>query len=187
MFIFLLFSLLLLYDWQNCQFENLFVRIIWLVFGQFWFAFANKVLELQEVFFFSERPDNNGSKLFSGSENAIFFSHLGYDCYSLAAGIVQLLKAETPNQRVWTKYFCGVISLVKDYGKRAYFLRLYDVFRKELKWQQMLYVSFFFLFFFWFFKFHFAFLWCRFDLEICSYRNGRFCREDDETLISSNI
>lgn len=89
-----------------------------------------------------ERPMNNGSMLLNPNENAIFFSMLGYDCYSLAAGIIQLLRSDPQNPRAWRFQFGGVISLVKDYGKRAYFLRLYDVLQRNFKWEQMLYRNF---------------------------------------------
>lgn len=89
-----------------------------------------------------ERPTNNGSRLLSENENAIFYSMLGYDCFSLAAGVVQLLRTDPYKPSIWSRQFSGVVSLVKDYGKRAYFLRLYDVFKGEFKWQQMLYKNF---------------------------------------------
>uniref|UniRef100_A0A0N5AQC3 WH1 domain-containing protein n=1 Tax=Syphacia muris TaxID=451379 RepID=A0A0N5AQC3_9BILA len=70
-----------------------------------------------------DRPTNNGSRLLTDGENAIFFSLLGHDCFSLAAGIVQLLKSDPNRPRTWLQVCGGIITLVKDYGKRAYFLR----------------------------------------------------------------
>ncbi|MCP9266167.1 BMA-WSP-1 [Dirofilaria immitis] len=75
-------------------------------------------------------------------ENNTLFSLLGHDCISLAAGVVQLLKSDPRNPGVWVKAHRGVVSLVKDYDKRAYFLRLYDIYRKQYLWQQMLYKNF---------------------------------------------
>lgn len=89
-----------------------------------------------------ERPPNYGAQLLSAAENQTLFSLLGHDCISLAAGVVQLLKADPDNPRFWTKVHVGVISLVKDYEKRAYFLRLYEIFKKQFTWEQMLYKNF---------------------------------------------
>ncbi|KHN83581.1 Wiskott-Aldrich syndrome protein [Toxocara canis] len=89
-----------------------------------------------------ERPPNSGAQLLNASENQTLFSLLGHDCISLAAGVVQLLKADPQNARFWTRVHVGVISLVKDYEKRAYFLRLYEIFKKQFAWEQMLYKNF---------------------------------------------
>ncbi|VDN27975.1 unnamed protein product [Gongylonema pulchrum] len=89
-----------------------------------------------------KRPPNTGAQLFNASENDSLFLLLGRDCVSLAAGVVQLLKSDPRNQGLWVKIHRGVISLVKDYDKRAYFLRLYDIYRKQFLWQQMLYKNF---------------------------------------------
>jgi hypothetical protein len=53
--------------------------------------------------------------------------------------LVQLLAAEPPNTRAWTKKHTGVLTLVKDYSNLAYYLRLFDLQRGQL-WEQMLYV-----------------------------------------------
>ncbi|OZC10492.1 WH1 domain protein [Onchocerca flexuosa] len=89
-----------------------------------------------------KRPPNTGALLFNSVENSMLFSLLGHDCISLAAGVVQLLKSDPQNPGVWIKTHRGVVSLVKDYDKRAYFLRLYDIYRKQYLWQQMLYKNF---------------------------------------------
>jgi hypothetical protein len=82
-----------------------------------------------------ERPPNTGSKLLTNHENQILYSLLGNDCVSLAAGVVQLLRGEN---RTWRKFHVGVISLVKDYNKRSYVLRLYDIQKSVLLWEQTL-------------------------------------------------
>uniref|UniRef100_A0A915PHV9 WH1 domain-containing protein n=1 Tax=Setaria digitata TaxID=48799 RepID=A0A915PHV9_9BILA len=89
-----------------------------------------------------KRPPNTGALLFNSAENSTLFSLLGHDCISLAAGVVQLLKSDPRNPGIWIKAHRGVVSLVKDYDKRAYFLRLYDIYRKQYLWQQMLYKNF---------------------------------------------
>ncbi|VDK64976.1 unnamed protein product [Anisakis simplex] len=85
-----------------------------------------------------ERPQNQGATLLNASENEILYSLLGHDCISLAAGVVQLLRADPHNARVWTRAHVGVVSLVKDYPKRSYFLRLYEIFKNKFVWEQML-------------------------------------------------
>uniref|UniRef100_A0A8R1XZS7 WH1 domain-containing protein n=1 Tax=Onchocerca volvulus TaxID=6282 RepID=A0A8R1XZS7_ONCVO len=89
-----------------------------------------------------KRPPNTGALLFNSVENSTLFSLLGHDCISLAAGVVQLLKSDQRDPGKWIKAHRGVVSLVKDYDKRAYFLRLYDIYRKQYLWQQMLYKNF---------------------------------------------
>uniref|UniRef100_A0A914CBA7 WASp n=1 Tax=Acrobeloides nanus TaxID=290746 RepID=A0A914CBA7_9BILA len=86
-----------------------------------------------------ERPPNTGSKLLANHENQVLYSLLGNDCISLAAGVVQLLRGEN---RTWRKFHVGVISLVKDYNKRSYVLRLYDIQKNVLLWEQTLYKNF---------------------------------------------
>ncbi|VDK55593.1 unnamed protein product [Anisakis simplex] len=80
--------------------------------------------------------------MLNASENEILYSLLGHDCISLAAGVVQLLRADPHNARVWTRAHVGVVSLVKDYPKRSYFLRLYEIFKNKFVWEQMLYKNF---------------------------------------------
>lgn len=108
----------------------------------------------------SKRPPNKGSRILLEHENDTLFTLIGRDCIvrfnryyfinlflcffkSLAAGVVQLLRAEQPNASVWTKKYVGVVALIKDYEKRAYFLRLFDLQRGRL-WEQMLYVYIYF-------------------------------------------
>lgn len=82
-----------------------------------------------------ERPPNAGSSMLNNQENQTLFSLLGHDCISLTAGVAQLLRGEN---RMWRKINVGVISLVKDYNKRSYVLRLYDVVKREQLWEQTL-------------------------------------------------
>uniref|UniRef100_A0A914W830 WH1 domain-containing protein n=1 Tax=Plectus sambesii TaxID=2011161 RepID=A0A914W830_9BILA len=88
-----------------------------------------------------EKPPNKGSELLDSAENHSFFNMLGKNCVSLASGVTQLLAAEPPNLRQWTKKCTGVVALVKDYSNRAYYLRLYDLQHGQL-WEQKLYINF---------------------------------------------
>ncbi|KAK6060089.1 hypothetical protein COOONC_02258 [Cooperia oncophora] len=89
------------------------------------------------------RPMNTGSKLLERQENEMLFSIIGADNFSLSAAVVELLFVEN---RQWRLTFRGVISLVKDYQKRAYFLRLYDILSGQKLWDFKLYVSLTFFF-----------------------------------------
>ncbi|KAK6027550.1 hypothetical protein OSTOST_06419 [Ostertagia ostertagi] len=83
------------------------------------------------------RPPNTGSKLLERQENEMLFSIIGPDNVSLSAAVVELLFVES---RQWKLTFRGVISLVKDYQNRAYFLRLYDILSGRKLWDFRLYV-----------------------------------------------
>ncbi|WKY05543.1 hypothetical protein Q1695_006056 [Nippostrongylus brasiliensis] len=77
------------------------------------------------------RPPNTGSKLLERQENEMLFSIIGSENVSLSAAVVELLFVE---HRQWKLTFRGVISLVKDYQNRAYFLRLYDILSGRKLW-----------------------------------------------------
>ncbi|KAK6747249.1 hypothetical protein RB195_000455 [Necator americanus] len=85
------------------------------------------------------RPPNTGSKLLERQENEMLFSIIGPDNISLSAAVVELLFVES---RQWKLTFRGVISLVKDYQNRAYFLRLYDILSGRKLWDFRLYRGF---------------------------------------------
>ncbi|CAJ0602492.1 unnamed protein product [Cylicocyclus nassatus] len=85
------------------------------------------------------RPPNAGSKLLERQENEMLFSIIGPDNISLTAAVVELLFVEN---RQWKLMFRGVISLVKDYQNRAYFLRLYDILSGRKLWDFRLYRGF---------------------------------------------
>ncbi|VDM63247.1 unnamed protein product [Angiostrongylus costaricensis] len=69
----------------------------------------------------------------------MLFSILGADNVSLSAGVVELLFVEN---KQWKLTFRGVLSLVKDYQNRAYFLRLYDILSGRKLWDFRLYKGF---------------------------------------------
>ncbi|EYB83154.1 hypothetical protein Y032_0342g3046 [Ancylostoma ceylanicum] len=85
------------------------------------------------------RPPNTGSKLLERQENEMLFSIIGPDNISLSAAVVELLFVES---RQWKLTFRGVISLIKDYQNRAYFLRLYDILSGRKLWDFRLYRGF---------------------------------------------
>uniref|UniRef100_A0A1I7XRY5 WH1 domain-containing protein n=1 Tax=Heterorhabditis bacteriophora TaxID=37862 RepID=A0A1I7XRY5_HETBA len=86
-----------------------------------------------------KRPPNTGSKVLETQENQMLFSILGQDNVSLSAAVVELLTVEG---RQWKLMFRGVLSLVKDYPNRAYFMRLYDILSGREMWSFRLYKGF---------------------------------------------
>ena len=71
-----------------------------------------------------------------GIVNQIYI--VSYNCYKknssifksfkvVASGIVQLWKSQLPDHQEWVKFETGVCCLVKDYSKKSYYFRLYDL------------------------------------------------------------
>lgn len=88
-----------------------------------------------------DRPKPIGSALLTDAENEQLFQILGRDRVSLSAGVVQLLAAYTDNPNIWRKVNVGVVVLIKDYENRNYALALYDIFKQQLLWNQILLVQ----------------------------------------------
>jgi hypothetical protein len=85
------------------------------------------------------RPENSGSKQLKREENELMFEILGTDRISLAAGVVQLLRASNGQ---WQHVHVGVVSMVKDYQRKIYALKLFDIYNGNMLWEQILYKSF---------------------------------------------
>ena len=81
------------------------------------------------------RPQNSGSSLLSDYENSSLFASLGNDCISLTAAVCQLYRGDNGK---WTRIVTGVVSLVKDYNRRSYVMRMYDMESKIMSWEQTL-------------------------------------------------
>ncbi|PAV60308.1 hypothetical protein WR25_19185 [Diploscapter pachys] len=86
-----------------------------------------------------KRPPNSGSILLENQENQMLFGLLGSDNVSLSAGVVELLEARNHK---WNCTNRGVVSLVKDYRNRAYFIRLFDILEGHQLWEFRLYRGF---------------------------------------------
>ncbi|KAI6180902.1 WH1 domain containing protein [Aphelenchoides besseyi] len=86
-----------------------------------------------------ERPENSGSHLLTRQENQLLFETLGPKRISLAAAVVQLLRA---SGGAWSHEHVGVVSLVKDYQRKEYALKLYDIYNAQMLWEQPLYKGF---------------------------------------------
>ncbi|XP_045165043.2 actin nucleation-promoting factor WASL-like isoform X2 [Mercenaria mercenaria] len=86
---------------------------------------------------------NSKSQLLSEQENAFVFNFLGKGCFTLATCVAQLFVVQCQKrERKWIKHCCGVVCFVKDNPKKSYFIRLYDIQRQELLWEQEIYTKF---------------------------------------------
>ncbi|XP_078597603.1 LOW QUALITY PROTEIN: actin nucleation-promoting factor WAS-like [Branchiostoma floridae x Branchiostoma japonicum] len=88
------------------------------------------------------RPQNVSSNLLYPAENEQLFNLLGKRCVTLATGVVQVYLALPESRGAWTKRCVGVACFVKDNPKRSYFIRVYDVKKCVLIWEQELYNQF---------------------------------------------
>ncbi|UMM29822.1 hypothetical protein L5515_011992 [Caenorhabditis briggsae] len=88
----------------------------------------------------AKRPPNVGSRELNSQENEMLFQLVGSDAVSLTAAVVQLLKSDRGSWRVELPH--GVVSLVKDYAQRAYFLRIFDILDERVAWDFKLYKAF---------------------------------------------
>lgn len=89
-----------------------------------------------------QKVSNVGSLLLSDPENENLFCALGKNCVTLATAVVQLYTAEAHDRRRWGKRFCGVACFIKDNPKRSYFIRVYDVKKGVMLWEQEIYNQF---------------------------------------------
>ncbi|XP_055882892.1 actin nucleation-promoting factor WASL-like isoform X2 [Biomphalaria glabrata] len=58
---------------------------------------------------------------------------------TLATGVVQLYLADQPDSTRWNKRCCGVACFVKDSSKKSFYIRVYDIKKQQLIWEQELY------------------------------------------------
>ncbi|XP_072217022.1 actin nucleation-promoting factor WAS-like isoform X1 [Excalfactoria chinensis] len=84
--------------------------------------------------------ENVGSELLQQQENMQLFELLGRKCVTLATAVVQLVLAEPGGGTggSWAKRGCGVACLVRDSGRRSYFIRLYGLTGGCVLWEQEL-------------------------------------------------
>ncbi|XP_041713855.1 wiskott-Aldrich syndrome protein [Coregonus clupeaformis] len=79
------------------------------------------------------------SSLLSPQENERLEDLLGRRCASLATAVVQLFMALPHSPTCWSLQHTGVACFVKDNVRRSYFIRLFDVKKGQLTWDQELY------------------------------------------------
>ncbi|XP_017474623.1 PREDICTED: neural Wiskott-Aldrich syndrome protein-like [Rhagoletis zephyria] len=86
--------------------------------------------------------ENKKSFMLDEEENSIIFSLLGRKCLTLSTAVVQLLVTLPPQHIKWNHKCTGVVCFVKDNPKRSYFIRVYDIEKREIVWEQELYSTF---------------------------------------------
>ena len=68
---------------------------------------------------------------------------VGPRCQTLATTVAQVYGSEGPGHNYrWNKKTCGVICFVKDNLRRSYFIRVYDMDRTVLVFDQEIYKQF---------------------------------------------
>ncbi|XP_077989435.1 actin nucleation-promoting factor WASL-like [Glandiceps talaboti] len=87
-------------------------------------------------------PQNVESSLLTQQENEQLFNILGKRCVTLATAIVQVYQALPESRTRWTKMQCGVACFVKDNANKSYYIRVYDLKKREKVWEQELYNQF---------------------------------------------
>lgn len=89
-----------------------------------------------------QRPTNAPSILLRDAENEALFQTIGRLCVTLATGVVQLYLADQADRNRWSKRCCGVVCFVKDSSKRSFYIRVYDIKKQQMIWEQELYNQF---------------------------------------------
>uniref|UniRef100_A0A4W5MGV2 WASP actin nucleation promoting factor a n=1 Tax=Hucho hucho TaxID=62062 RepID=A0A4W5MGV2_9TELE len=79
------------------------------------------------------------SSLLNPQENERLEDLLGRRCASLATAVAQLYMALPHSPICWSLQQTGVACFVKDNHRRSYFIRLFDVKKGKLIWEQELY------------------------------------------------
>ena len=68
---------------------------------------------------------------------------VGNRCQTLATTVVQVYRSEGPGHSYrWNKRTCGVVCFVKDNLKRSYYIRVFDMDRQALVFDQEIYNQF---------------------------------------------
>ena len=87
--------------------------------------------------------ENKPSALLSHDENQMVVAMVGPRCQTLATTVAQVYRSEGPGHNYrWNKRTCGVICFVKDNLRRSYFIRVYDMDRTVLVFDQEIYNQF---------------------------------------------
>ncbi|CAF0704550.1 unnamed protein product [Brachionus calyciflorus] len=88
------------------------------------------------------RPSHDRSYLINDYEysNLINLIEKG-NGVALVMSAVQLWFSEKPNHKNWSKAYTGIICFVKDFSKKSYFFRLYNLQPRQL-WEQEMYTPF---------------------------------------------
>ncbi|CAF4622286.1 unnamed protein product, partial [Rotaria sp. Silwood2] len=85
-----------------------------------------------------ERLTHNPPKNLSPIELQCLYDLLGKDSVTLATSVAQILHSDNNN---WRKQVCGVLCFVKDYSKRIYCFRVYDLQFKQAIYEEIVHSS----------------------------------------------
>ncbi|KAL1021004.1 hypothetical protein UPYG_G00007480 [Umbra pygmaea] len=83
--------------------------------------------------------ENCSSSLLNPQENEQLEDLLGRRCASLATTVAQLYMALPNSPTSWSLQHTGVACFVKDNPRRSYFIRLFDLKKGQMIWEQELY------------------------------------------------
>ncbi|XP_057293238.1 actin nucleation-promoting factor WASL-like isoform X2 [Hydractinia symbiolongicarpus] len=84
---------------------------------------------------------NRPSSLLDNGENSDIFAIIGRRSVSLSTTVVQVFHC-LPNQNHWQKKIVGVACFTKDNQKKSYFIRIVDLSKRIIVWEQELYNQF---------------------------------------------
>ncbi|CAF1360872.1 unnamed protein product [Rotaria sordida] len=82
-----------------------------------------------------QRPTHNLSKNLSQNEIQCLYDLLGNNCVTLATAVAQILHT---HNNIWKKHSSGVLCFIKDYNKRTYYFRLYDLQLKQSIYEEII-------------------------------------------------
>ncbi|GAU89469.1 hypothetical protein RvY_02018 [Ramazzottius varieornatus] len=82
-------------------------------------------------------------RLLTKQENDTLFSLVPKDCQNICWSVCQVLVTDGPDHRQWSPFATGVVSLLKDFSCRSFFICLFDLTfdngRGVLLWRQEVY------------------------------------------------
>merc|ERR1719158_2074840 len=91
----------------------------------------------------SKHVDSQPSALLTREENQVVQGLVGNRCQTLATTVVQVYRSEGPGHSYrWNKRTCGVVCFVKDNLKRSYYIRVFDMDKQVLVFNQEIYNQF---------------------------------------------
>ncbi|XP_045623822.2 uncharacterized protein [Procambarus clarkii] len=77
--------------------------------------------------------EHRSSSVLSHEANLRIFALLGSKAQAVSTGVVTVMGADPPEHTTWHPLHTGVVTLTKDYARKAYFLQVYDL----VEWQRV--------------------------------------------------
>lgn len=59
----------------------------------------------------------------------------------MCTAVVQLFTTSAPAHSSWTRRLTGILCFVRDSSRRSYFMRIYNILKNELVWEEEMYDS----------------------------------------------